>query len=493
MNKVGEFWAALGRPARVGFVVGCIAIAATAVTGVYWVTRTSYGVLFSGLSNRDSAAIVAALEKDKIGYRLDGDGSTILVPDEQVHKVRLKLAGAELPLQGGVGFELFNNNEVGMTDFAQKVNYQRALQGELTRTIGALDEVQATRVHLALPEQGLFRRAGAAARAKASVTLTLKPGRHLSREQTRGIQRLVAASVPDVRPEDVTVLDQRGLALTSEGGGTEGAPTGASGFDGKREVEEYLGRKLRDVLDETFGAGLSIARIDVVLNQDQTRVTTESVLPANSSQGHPAGVVVRQMETGTPRDPSGALSPEPPSGGRTRDVHYQVGRRVEQIVSVPGGISRINVAVVVKRPLDQRQTERLKEIVAASVGFNRMRGDTMAIHSIDQILGAGESGAQTGASSSGDAHAVDAQDDALLLPKLRPPAKPAGQDFDATMRTAGTATVVLLIAVMLAFAWMLRKRSKQPPPSPAVGNREALLRDVQGWLRERADGAAKRT
>ena len=164
--------------------------------------------------------MIEELDRMKVPYRLDDGGGSILVPEELVHKTRLQLVGKNLPLHGAVGFEIFNNTDFGMTEFTQKVNYQRALQGELTRTIMALEEVQSARVHLALPESSLFKREQS--RPKASVALAVRPGQSLARDQVAGIQRLVAAAVPGIDADDVTVLDQKGVTLSrrSEGRAT---------------------------------------------------------------------------------------------------------------------------------------------------------------------------------------------------------------------------------------------------------------------------------
>lgn len=497
MQDIKTLWSGLSARARLGLAIGAIVIVAACLVLGYMLTRTRYEVLFSDLAARESAVVLASLDKDKIPYVLNERDGTILVPADLLQKVRLKLAGSELPIQGGVGFELFNNNEVGMTDFAQKINYQRALQGELTRTIMALDEVQSARVHLALPEQGLFRRAGASTQPKASVALTLKRGRELRRDQTRGIQRLVAAAIPDVKPEDVTVLDQRGVALTAERAGLDAEGPSSSGVDGKRESEDYLGRKVRDVLDQMFGPGQSIARIDVVLNQDHTKVTTESVLPSNAGGGQRhVGVVVREVETGEHEAGTSAIGGKMTTGAgdagpgvRSRDVQYQVGRRVEQIVSGPGMVSRINVAVVVRRSLDAKQTERLKELVAASIGFDRQRGDSIAIHSIDQIVGAKAAEAAVPAgevSTSGESGAAMVPAPWTSLNK----ADNLHEGFGSTLRSAGIAVVLLSIAIIVAGIWGWRRRRATPAatvattvvPDLSAERRDAILRDIQGWM-----------
>lgn len=504
MEDIKLFWSGLDARARLGLMIGCGVIVVACLVLGYFLTKPRYEPLFSGLSMRERAAALMVLDKDKVPYVLSESDGSILVPVDQVQKLRLKFAGSELPIQGGVGFELFNSSEVGMTDFAQKITYQRALQGELTRTIISLDEVQSARVHLALPEQGLFRRAGASTQPKASVVLMLKPGRELKRDQTRGIQRMVAAAIPDVKPEDVTVLDQRGVALTVEPGGSESNGLASFGVDGKRDSEDYLGRKVRDVLDQMFGPGQSIARIDVVLNQDHTKVTTESVLPANTLPGQQrqVGVVVRETESGEPEVSGNATNgkmttsaSDPSPLTRSRDVQYQVGRRVEQIVSGPGTISRINVAVFVRRRLDAKQTEHLKELVAASIGLDRQRGDNIAIHSADEILGVQQAVTETQAMDPpsgvniGNAKGESAVDAPLAI------VKSPRNDFESTLRSAGIAVALLSCAIVVVAVWGLRRRragvsAASAIPAMSADQREAVLRDVKDWMR--ADGQSIR-
>ena len=205
-------WQDMESRSRAGLVAGILLIIAFVAALAWWAYRPDYQVLFADMAPRDAAAMTAELDKLKAPYQLGAGGNTILVPRDQVYKMRLKLMGKDVPLHGAVGFEVFNNADFGMTEFVQKVNYQRAVQGELTRTIQAIDAIQAARVHLAIPEQGLFKKASS--KPKASVALTVKPGMVLTPDQISGIQRLVAASVPDIAAADVTVLDQHGAALT---------------------------------------------------------------------------------------------------------------------------------------------------------------------------------------------------------------------------------------------------------------------------------------
>jgi flagellar M-ring protein FliF len=479
MDALREIWIGLSRNARIA-VSAALGVALCAIAAAtYWLYRPDYQVLFSDLAARDSAAMVAELDKMKVPYRLGQGGAAILVPAEHVYKTRLQLVGRDIPLQGAVGFELFNNSDMGMTDFAQKVNYQRALQGELTRTIQSLAEVQAVRVHILLPERGLLRGA-ASDGGKVSIALTLKPHRGITREQVLGIQRLVAAAVPEVKPDRVVVVDEQGAALAAGEGDDDGAKAQAGGD--KKEMEEYLARKAAAVLDQTFGAGRGLVKVDAVVNQEHTRVTTESVLPSNASAARPAGVVVREQESG-PAEPvtsaPGAERSAATAGTVTREVHYQAGRRVEQIVSGPGVITRLNVAVIVREKLDAAQADRIRELVGMAVGLNPARGDGIAVYSIDQL------GARTGpplgtpvdeAAAQGEhAPRATAHESALRVPE--------GSMAAAALMLAGLAGLAI-VAKMQGRRRRNAATVRQAQLSDA--QRQALLANVQRWA-ERAD------
>ncbi|RKP48416.1 flagellar basal-body MS-ring/collar protein FliF [Trinickia fusca] len=387
---IRSFWESLGRGARVGLVSGVIVIAAATTVGGYWLMRTDYQVLFADLGTQDAAAMVAELDKLKVPYVLADNGASILVDKAAVYKTRLKLMGGDLPLHGAVGFELFNNSDFGMTEFAQKINYQRALQGELTRTILALDEIRDARVLLALPEQGLFKQASG--KAKASITLTMRSGATLTNDQVTGIQRLVSASVPGIDAQNVTIVDQTGIALTRPTGTDAEFDSGASRLDLKKDTETYLSRKVGLVLDRALGPGQGLASVDVSLNMDRIQATTEDVVPAAGRPGAAqAGVMVHEREsqhdTGAPLDTKtvAAYNGAAQGGSSQREVDYAVGRRVEQVVSQPGSIRRIQVAVVVRRALDSNQQDQIRRMVAASVGASADRGDTVVVQTLDAL------------------------------------------------------------------------------------------------------------
>jgi len=463
------WWDALEQRAKVNLLAGVAAIAvATAVAG-WWLLRTDYAVLFSDLRPEDASVMAAELDKLKVPYTVADGGATLLVDKAQVHATRLKVMGKDLPLHGAVGLELFNNAEFGMTEFAQKINYQRALQGELTRTILSFPEVRDVRVHLALPEQGLFKQASS--RPKAAITLTLRSGQALRPDQVNGIQRLVAASVPGLVAQEVTVVDQQGVAL-SRAAGEEGDAVGGR-LDLKRETENYLARKAGLVLERAFGPGQALASVDVTLNMDQVRVTTEDVIGAPDGRGGAAsGVIVRERETardsGAP-DARAADTQGARGSSMQREVEYQAGRRVEQVVSQPGSIRRIQVVAVVRQPLDEAQQEQVRRLIAVAVGASPERGDAVVVQSMRVTpQGAANTDAALPSTTQGQGPAPARAPAAELLPWVV------------------AALAVVLAAAVAAFTWRSRRARALPLTED---QRQIALRRVEAWLH---DGAGAR-
>lgn len=470
-----DWWNLLSPRARWSLCSAAAGIAGLLCLAMWWVLRTDHAVLFTDLRPQDAAVMGAELDKLKVPYAVADNGATLLVDRSQVHAVRMKLMGRDLPLHGGVGLELFNNTDFGMTEFAQKINYQRALQGELTRTILAFPEIRDARVHLALPEQGLFRQN--AARPKAALTLTLRQGLALRREQVSGIQRLVAAAVPGLSAQEVTLVDQHGVALSRSAPDADGAGASA-GLEWKRETEHYLSRKAGLVLEQAFGAGQAMASVDVTLNLEQVKVTTEDVIAAPDPRGAGAtGVLVRERESARDGGAGDARLPEQ-RGARgssmQRDVEYQAGRRVEQVVSQPGAIRRLHVVAVVRQALDDAQRMQVQSLVGAAVGVSPERGDTVVV--------------QTLALRPDEAAAVSAPDPQAHGPSAVPPAPPAAA---ASLGTPSALVAGAIAAVLLAAWWLVRRRAGGAAPLRRLSDaeRRAALQKVQAWMLEAPPGA----
>jgi len=470
-GKLFELWGRAGAAAKAGAVLGALLIVGLAVAAAIWVLRDEYQPLFTELDTRDASAIAAELERMKIPYKVAGeDSATILVDKSQVHATRLKVMGKGVDLKGTVGFEIFNNTDFGMTEFAQKINYQRALQGELARTIMAFEEVKSARVHLVLPESGLLRRSSV--RPKASVTLALRGDRPLQSEQIQGIQRLIAAAVPEMEPAAVTVLDQQGVALSrraeAEGEGDAGS-LGGSKLEAKKEIEAYLTRKVAAVLEKAFGPGQGIVSVDVTLSHDLVKTTREDVVPA----GERGGAMARRKDsTQTAPQSLGMVGVQTPSesprgpSATTSEVEYLHGRKVEQTVSSPGGIRRISVGVLLPSHVEQYQAETLKQVLAMTVGLNPARGDAIAFSwaasrpNPGAIPGARKPAAAPSASPGTNGSTPRALTDAWAL--------------------ALAAALVLIAAV--AYAVLRWREARRGGRALSAAEREEMLAQLKRWI-----------
>lgn len=487
-------WQGASVSARWGLVLGALIVVAVTVALALWAFRTDDGVLFSRLEAADAATLTRELDRMKVPYRLEDEGSTILVDSATVHQTRLRLMGRDLPLHGAVGFELFNDADLGMTEFAQRVNYLRALQGELTRTIVALSEVRSARVHLALPEEGLFRRERA--RPKASVTLALREGRSLRREQVHGIQRLVAAAVPGIEPRDVTLVSDQGVALTHEGEEAEGVSS-SHRLAVKRDVESYLADKANAVLTGAFGAGRALASVDVTLDMRQVRLTTEDVTaPPTGDPGEiPTGVVVRERETVREAPRNAAAVAASTEGAQVspghREVEYQVGRRVEQVISGPGTIVRIHVVGVVREPLDAAGIEQVRALIGHAVGVSKERGDTVHVMPMVNVA----SPTNRGPSGLGaDSHPSTDVPVAAATKAIGGPAVGsggvAGRPDRAEVASRWLPAAFAMIALAVAAVLFLKVRRVRP--RAAIVDRDEALSTIRAWLAADADPSTSR-
>ncbi|MGE0826623.1 MAG: flagellar basal-body MS-ring/collar protein FliF [Candidatus Binatia bacterium] len=362
--------------------------------GFYFLQHVYYRPLFTGLSPQDAAAVVGELDARKIPFTLQKDGSTIEVPEEMLYRTRLELAGKGLPMGGGVGFEIFEQTPFGATEFTQRVNYQRALQGELSRTINALSAVQSSRVHLALPARSAFL--GREEKPSASVVVELKPGYHLTSEQVQGIINLLATSVEGLATEKVTVVDTSGRPLQAREEKTDTETEFLHRL--KLQIEQEMERRIETMLEPVLGVGKTVARVSAELEFRETQLAREEF--------DPAGHVVRsqQLQTeGSMPQPSGipgvqanipngdtVESKDPNTNRKNETVNYEISRTTSQVLEPRGQIRRLSVAVLVDGkyeadtyvPRPTEEMESLKAIVMKAVGFNVDRGDQLEVANI---------------------------------------------------------------------------------------------------------------
>ena len=359
------------------------------------------GLLYSNLDLREAGSITQQLEQSGIRYEVRGDGSTILVARDQVASTRLMLSGRGLPTSGSVGYEIFDsNNALGQTDFVQQLNRQRALEGELSRTIRSLDGVTSARVHLVLPRRQLFETESE--QPTASITIGVG-GRQPTSEQVHAVQNLVAGAVPNLPPDRVTIIDQHGRTLSTASDGAAGAAE-----DRRNAVETELQRTVLNIVEGIVGPGH--ARVQVNADIDTTQVTTQQ------ETFDPEGQVVRSEETGensaaeaqnansgavtattnipgAPPTPATTAATGNNSRNATSTTNYEISRTTRTEVRTPGTIRRVSVAVAVDgvtapgtggrpgayTPRAAQEMQRIEELVKAAIGFSTERRDQVTV------------------------------------------------------------------------------------------------------------------
>jgi flagellar M-ring protein FliF len=390
-------WRGLSRPQQMGLGV----VAAALIGLVFFVSTVGRGadsaVAFSGLSNDDMAAVVGKLKDAKIPYELS-DGGTIRVPSGQVQDARLATVGLGLggkPATGS-GFELFNQPTFGQTEFTQKVNYQRALENELARSIDKMEAVDSVRVHLVMPQQTLF--ASQQKDTTASVILKLKPGKRLDSAQARSISNLVAGSVEGLKPENLTIVDVNGNMLSSDEAG--GNPLGLSSkqLETQRSYEATTERNLQAMLDRVLGMGRATVRVAADMNWDKTEQTSETFTPGDVTQT-PVRTSHDITETsnagaavgGVPGAASNNGSVPTYQGGTTgggsvtktdRETTYELNKSIKKVVTAPGSVTRLSVSVMVDDDPNNPNPGLLQSVqnaVNAAAGINNQRGDVLTV------------------------------------------------------------------------------------------------------------------
>ena len=396
---------------------GLAALAVVAVVAAVLFSRQpDYKVLFSSLTDKDAGAIVAQLTQMNVPYRYTEGGGAILVPADKVHDARLKLATQGLPKGSVAGFEVMDNSKFGITQFQERVNYQRALEGELTRSIQGLSAVQDARVHLALPNQnGFFREQQ---KPSASVLVSLHPGRILDRAQLAGIVHLVASSVPELAPSAVSVLDDTGKLLSQSPDSTAGAEINAQQLLYVQQLEQQYSRRIMDILEPVVGRDNVKAQVTAEVDFSQTESTSEQFRPNQT----PDSSAVRSQQvlesrgsstktaTGVPgavanqppapsAAPINGANPAPNAGGqqgteeqtnkRESTTNYEVDKTVKVVRGSTGAVKRLSAAVVVNyqsaedkgktvtKALTPEQIEQMTALVRETIGFNRERGDSV--------------------------------------------------------------------------------------------------------------------
>jgi flagellar M-ring protein FliF len=380
-----------------------------------WTQQADTQVLFANLAPDDAGAIVEKLKDLKVPYEIGAGGTSVLVPSAQVHDLRLQLASQGLPHGGGVGFEIFDRSSLGMSEFVQKLNYRRAIQGELARTIAQMPEVERARVHLAIPERRLF--SAEPERPRASVILTVRGSHALSKTQVQGIVHLVASSVEGLHSKDVTVVDGHGQLLSGAAGEDSARLTGTQ-LEYQRSVEKDIETRIQSMLERIVGANKAVVRVSSIVDFRQVETTEERYDPngqvvrseqrsqekAAGTNGVSGGVpgVASNVPPSTEAEPGQSSSNN--SQTKNETVNYEVSRTVSKIVEPTGTIKKLSVAVLVDGhyesagaegektgtaeaarkyvPRSQEEMKQIEDIVKKAMGYQAERQDEVEVVSV---------------------------------------------------------------------------------------------------------------
>jgi flagellar M-ring protein FliF len=382
--------------------VAVFSIAAFALL-IFATNRVDYKPLFTNLTMEDAGEIVKKLKDQKIPYRISDDGKAILVPSEKVYDLRLSMASEGLPQGGGIGFEIFDRKNFGMTEFVQKLNYQRALQGELSRTISQIAGVEQARIHLVIPEKSLFK--DNEKPPTASVVLRMKTNRILRDNEVQGIVHLVASSVEGMDPEHVTVLDQRGKVLSHLDGGDPTTRMTGTMLETQRGYEKSTEERLQSLLEKALGSEKSAARVSATFDFKQVEKYEEKYDPETAAvrseqrseekSGVSAGSGgVPGVQSNLGRTAAGAGGTT--SGGSRTDetINYEISKQTARVIEPVGTLAKLSVAVMIDGryegtgearkyvPRTPEEIQQIDSLIKSAVGFNAERGDQVTVVNI---------------------------------------------------------------------------------------------------------------
>jgi flagellar M-ring protein FliF len=389
---------------------GVLLVAGILVTS-YFSSGDDYSLLYANLSQEDALSISEKLKDKKIQYKLEHGGNAISVPVKDVYQLRLELAGDGLPSGGGVGFEIFDKTTFGMTEFVQKLNYRRALQGELQRTINSIGTVQSSRVHISIPSKTIFD--DDKQKATASVVLKLKGSKKLSKQQVDGITHLVASSVEGLSASDITVVDSNGSILSlPEDGDDEATKLSNKQMDYRKNFESDLEKRIRTMLEKAVGNGKAMVRVSATIDFKQEQRTEELYDPdgqvARSEQRNEEKTVGASLPGGLagvagnlPESAAVSMAPgKPAETQKTNEtINYEINKVVKTIVEPASLVKKLSVAVMVDGkykeakdkdgkaskefvPISAEEKNTLQNLVRTAIGFDANRQDIVTVESM---------------------------------------------------------------------------------------------------------------
>jgi flagellar M-ring protein FliF len=414
-GRLTAAWAAQSRQTQTFTVIGIGVLVLTLIglVSIYAFHRPNYETLFSNLSSEDAAAVTSRLKDDKVPYVLSPDGKTVYVPDQYLSDERVAIAGSGLIKGGGTGYELFDRTNFGMTEFQEKLDKTRALEGELQRTIDGLDPVETSRVNIAVPDESLY--SSTQEPTTASIAIKTKPGQSLSGQEVKGVTMLVANAVEGLKPENVTIVDQDGQILLP-GGGTAGSGGDGSTADAlkltqeqllaKERYESVVQQSIQSMLDETLGPHRAIARVSTKMNFDATSTESKiyspqgTVLSQQTERESNLGTTPRQQgAAGVPGTASNFATyqaiQQPPSNNRYNHAktttNFDISEQNVKHIDAPGKVLQTSVAVLVNATpvnaatpyqLTPANVAQIRNVVIAAADLDLAQGDQVSVEAV---------------------------------------------------------------------------------------------------------------
>jgi flagellar M-ring protein FliF len=406
-RQLQEIWKQLGTSQRASVVLATGVLAAAILAVAWWSSRADYGLLYGKLSDGEAAKVIAALDDAKIPYKIGSGGSSVLVPAEKVYLMRMQLAGKGIPRNGdGVGFEIFDKPNFGISDFVQRANYIRALQGELARTIAQIDEVDSARVMVVLPENRLL--IDKDKHPTASVFIRLRSNSQLAPQAVNSIRFLVANSIEGLKPNFVSVVDNKGNVLSENVENDSLVGLTATQLDARRNLEQYLAKKTEGMLEKVLGPGQVIVRVSAEINFDtiqrteekfdpdgqvlRTQTKDESTEDATTASNNEA-VGISANTPGPSNTTSQASAPVTTTRNKklTGTTEYDISKSTSTILQSAGGLKRLSAAVTVAARFEgtgaarkvvnrtPEDVEKLRRIVSNVLGADTVRGDLITV------------------------------------------------------------------------------------------------------------------
>lgn len=393
-----QVWQRLSRVQKIALPAVGTAGAVALVALSLWARAPQYAPLYSSLSEQDAAAVVAKLQESSIPYSIGAAGSQILVPQSILYDVRLQMANGGLPTSSGTGFELFDQPSFGTTDFAQRVNYQRALEGELARTIERIEGVEQARIHLVLPQPSLYTEKQK--EPTASVVISTKPGKRLLSPLVDGIANLVAGSVEGLKTESINIVDNAGNTLYEKvaPGDMASAQGRSSRMQLQRAFEASLESRLQGLLDAVLGPERAVVRVSASLDWDQVESTREIYAPLDSQPQPRSSQVLEEKYNAQGQAAGGIPGPgaSVPSYQQSNTqnngfyerkdatTNYELSRSVEKAIRAPGALQKLSIAVVMDgaNAIDEAKLQQMRDALWAAAGMEQGRGDAISVSTL---------------------------------------------------------------------------------------------------------------